>query len=237
MPIREHPIRVGKPKAIAGRPRRAAGHASGGCLAAGRRKPTGWSLIELLVALSIMLVTGGVLMAMLSSGWQVWEVLARSAGWTASAPPWIERLEADLASHVVTAGIGLSGDARQLTLVRPSAQGAPGLSHVQYAWDDDGLVRREQPWRWPGRDPWALMPAAATLRLKAGAFALAYGEIDADGNLVWHARWHHPKQTPAAVRVRLAPPGGSGAVERIMRLHPAPHLPDEPNEPDGEDAR
>lgn len=194
---------------------------------ASNRGRAAWTLVELLVALSILLVLGGLMLGLFTGAWNSWHGIARSTAWTTRAADWVAQFDADVSSAQIAGDLGLTGDAAQLQLLRPAHRRHPALVHVAYTWDGNDTVSRiETEWAWPATGSRGVdQAAAAATRQRFATFALAYGSLEEGGRIAWRHHWHSPTNTPDAVRVQFTAPDTGTAIEHIVPLPPGPAFP------------
>ena len=176
--------------------------------AAGMPAKAGFSLVELLIATSIVLVIGGIAGALLMQSFTLWEHgLSRTRRWV-PADAALTLLARDFASSVGAMGWTGTPTRCQFWTLEPRGTAAANLTAVDYEMLPDGIVRRASRPGTTSLGEQRLAPVAAT-RLRYGAA----GEPPE----VWREEWSSPTNAPA--RLLLQPPdGGDGHL--LLRRTP-----------------
>lgn len=168
----------------------------------------GFSLIELLIATSIVLVIGGVAGTLLMQTFTLWEHgLARTRRWE-PADTALTLLARDFASSAGAMGCTGTAARCQFWTLEPHGTTAAHLIAVDYESTRDGIIRRVTRPGGPPLSEQRLAPVAAP--------TFRYGAAE-DPPGVWREAWSNPTNTPA--RLLLQPPdGGDGHL--LLRRTP-----------------
>ena len=199
-----------------------------------RHSTAGFTLVELLVSLAIMVMTAGLLMAGLGSGRRVWETVeARTvAGESIDAAQAVlrERLEHVFAAtrfDATSPYIDVRGDARQFSFFAPAlaARQPDGLMRFRIALDGtdaltlysiDAQTNRVDPAA-PSVKGWAAAP------LIGGVAALDidyFGVAPPDNTRRWRSFWYDRPTPPELVRVRVRFANGDRRVWPDLVVRP-----------------
>lgn len=209
-----------------------------------RGSPSGFTLIELVVVLSIVVVLSSAVAAAITAGIMVWDVARHYDVHRIEAMLCLERLERDLRSTFAFPGVPFVGEATTIQfagvvdqLAAVDASGATGrrIVGLAYTFDPDRgrFARYVSPYPLAKR---ARTPRAEDIVEGVVGVHLSYmGEPDGEpGNpVVWVDRWEAGEDMaiPRAVtiKVTVGRPGSSLSVKRTI------HLPAHPLMPEGEE--
>ncbi|MDD5707385.1 MAG: hypothetical protein PHR35_15795 [Kiritimatiellae bacterium] len=160
----------------------------------------GFSVIEILVAASIVLLIGGVSATILLHAFGLWENGVRRSHRLTSDDELSTQLARDFASAV--AGCGFEGDERQCRFrtLAPAGTQTVALLNVEYRAEERAVLRRAVP-AWSGQPDNRRFAPCQEL-------CLAYGASD-DPEDVWRETWSNPTNAPARLRFRRAGEGGA----------------------------
>ncbi len=180
-----------------------------------RKRACGFTLLELLVAISILTLVIGAIAASFAAGVRVWsaamEVSRTEEATRAELGVW----HRDLMNARRFSGLPFEGESRALTfpVVQDFADATGGvgpgeqLGAVRY-WHDtreQALFRQASPFpvpaEWPrdGAERWIARVASATFEY------LEFPDADAEsgGTAAWMTEWNQPTNMPLGVRIRL----------------------------------
>ena len=164
------------------------------------RRRAGFSLIEILVATSLLLVIGGAAATLLMQAFALWEHGVARTRRLAATDAFLTAFARDFAA--AQRSLGFTGDVARCqfwTLEVPPGQ-PPRLARVEYALAPDAILRRAGD---DGDDP-----PRETRFAPVEPAILTYALPTADGD-DWAAEW--AVATNAPLRVRLQPRPGPGS--------------------------
>lgn len=166
----------------------------------------GFTLVELLVSLSIFAVAAAALASAFSSGLTVWRRARRETSLRQAARATLERVGRDLRNALPVPGAAFEGSDGAMTFYfyRPapplSSVDRSGIYRVTYRPAEGAWERVESPVR--PAEPVEEFPDPSPLPGSAH-FSYAYAPSELDGALQWRSRWAPKEGLPAAVRVDL----------------------------------
>jgi general secretion pathway protein J len=217
-------------------------------MSAARRGSAGFTLVEVLVAMTVLAVLVVVLFGGVRLGRRAWEAGDRWADRSARMGVIESLLRAQVGQAqpvaVVDAdgrtGVEFDGVRAGMRFVAPSlvpvAAGALDLISLQAV---AGIGGRELVVSWQAYDREPAVEARnwrrVTLVDRIGDVEFAYyGSTGADEPVRWHAEWRRVAHLPNLVRVRFRSVGESGYdwPDLVVRLRLAPTTPEEPGRPE-----
>jgi prepilin-type N-terminal cleavage/methylation domain-containing protein len=184
-----------------------------------------FTLVELLVVVSILGVVIGVIGACLSGGIRVWDSAQRLTSPEGEVVLGLQVLEKDLANAFDFQAIPFAGTADSLTLamilrVSPDDGKPPErrIGTVQYTFDRAKQALLRSQWVYP-RSPDAAQ-GQETLIPGLEQFSLLYAATDREDEAGWQDSWEDATNRPAWVRIdlRFETEGESQEVTRLVML-------------------
>ena len=163
---------------------------SAGCRA---RRAAGFTLTEVLVAVAILLVTGGAVAALVLDAFGLFEHGATRSCRLVADDRWQTLLARDFAS--CAGGRGFEGDAARCRFwtLEAVAPGTCRLSEVEYRLEEQAVFRRIAP---PGG---AAFVEERIAPVRAPRMAYAAGS---DAPAAWRETWQNPTSAPARLHAR-----------------------------------
>ncbi len=153
---------------------------------------SGFSLVELLIALVILVITGGMAVVVLLQSFRLWEHGVERSRAVVSRSDWHRQMRRDVSSMV--AGAGFEGDAAQcrfMSLQFASANAVELLS-LSYKATPEGLACIRQPARGSTVEE-HVFDTARGIRLAYAAADDPVGE--------WRTDWSNPSNAPARLKI------------------------------------
>ncbi len=168
----------------------------------GRAPAAGFTLLELLVASTVVAIAGTVAAVCLMAAFRTWESCVRTGAAGESATELCDALGADFDGLVAGCGFSGAGDACRFWVLTAAAgrAAAPTLEEVRYAFAGSVCLRRSTDVQ-TGR--------AIDVRFR-GPFRTAvfdFGDTGSNG-LAWQPEWQNTSNAPAALRLSLATAAG-----------------------------
>ena len=189
------------------------------------RAARGLTLVELLIAASLLALVGGAFLAAFGGAVRTWRAaMLRTPDWQVRLV--LERMDADVAAALPLSSIGLAGDETGFSLPpRVREQDAngrtverPGRKAFRYDSATGRLTRSLSSYS-RALDEAAPVPPAEVGEVVLADARFAYGAYDPERReLVWHETWVDPSALPNRIRVRFTygVAGRRRTVERIL---------------------
>ena len=190
------------------------------------RDRAGFTLVELMVTITIIALVAGVVAAAFSGGLAVWDAAENFDRPRMEALLAIETLEREIRSSIPFYGIAFSGDGEGLKFCRivggKTYSDMPGtIEEIGYRFDREAktVCRSGREFPWTG----IAVPGAETVLHDVLEFRVYYADRveEGRGDLEWKGWWKpHLERLPAAVAVQvvLAQRGGTVKISRTIYL-------------------
>ena len=169
----------------------------------GRKKNSGFTLVEFFLALSIFAVVGVAVAAALRAGVDAWRRAEETGRVTQEARRVLEDLALELRSALTLPGKAFEGGPDRLSFdAYLVGRKTPGIFRVSYGLDPKtgALTRARQGY---GDDRSKDLPRALTSRRVRLSFAYPYRHPEQENATQWRRRWKSSTKLPRGVRVRL----------------------------------
>lgn len=181
----------------------------------------GFSLLELMVVVSIIGLVTGVVVASFSGGIRVWESARVLTHVEQELYFAVESVRKDLVNTFKFHGINFSGAEREISF--PALLEVPGedgvqekrLGSVRYVFNSADQTLSRHVWSFPGAGDDAGMEVVAS-----GVRSVLFGYLDEkslEDDGAWREVWRDPTNFPAAVRMDLIIDSGQGAEAAVQR--------------------
>ena len=191
-----------------------------------RRSPfscRGFSLLELIVVVSIVGVISTVVVASLSAGIRVWESARALTALEQELYFGVELFRRDTVNTFAFHAIKFSGE--EHTVSMPSVlssydedgEGVQRVGTVKYVFDEAGQSLVRMAWPFPEKEDTAVSEVIAE-DIQSVNFRYLDGS-DEDAGSGWVGLWDHPTNFPAAVSIELQMTSG-GQVFAVERQFP-----------------
>lgn len=172
----------------------------------------GFTLLELLLALSAFSVAGVALAASLRTGYQAWTAGEASGRAMQEARRNLEDLGVELRNSIDVPGRAFKGGSEHLSFDTREGGTSPTLARLAYGPDPSlgVLVRRSE--------PYGGAPRSRVLSSNRAALSFAYPYRDPDmESVAWRDQWPGPER-PRAVRVALTLVDARGAPHEFVKV-------------------
>ena len=191
-------------------------------------REAGFTLLELLVALTLLALLSLVLFGGLRFGRQVWQTAEVGISSTNAVRAFQDEIRRDIAraqpvfiDDPLQPRIDFDGAPSQLTLLAPAHDGSGGLERLVIA--SDGKVTTIA-----GRPELAVGDGATYVKTLKGAGSLRfayYGILAGEKAAAWHGEWHRQTRLPLLIRVDAT--ADKGAVWPLLVV--SPHIAADPS--------
>lgn len=161
------------------------------------RRSSAFSLVELLVAISIAIVIGGAILSALLHTFGVWESVGQKTGELREVDNFDIDFSRDFASAAHQLGFAGTADSCIFWTIRPAYDKALKLVRVKYSIDKKGICSETWDLSDSPNENGKITRYGTTMPM-----SFSYGDTNSvDG--VWIPNWQSPSNTPIAVSIKL----------------------------------
>jgi len=191
-----------------------------------RNSPAGFTLLELLAAMSITAITVVTALSLFSKGIDIWENVIFRGSSEHEAALFLEEIEKDLKNCVNFSEIQFLGDAETIDfpviIAKKSDTTIGAVGRVRYSFDKDSMAIYKRKAVYPdcGQEnlfkPYKILGSVESLNFE-------YAVSDAQGALNWTGSWQDKQIKPKGVRVKIKIAANEGSekasdFERVVYI-------------------
>lgn len=187
------------------------------------RPPSGFTLLELLAAMSLTAIAALTVLSLFSKGIDIWEDVAFRGSSEYEAALFLEEIEKELKNCVNFPEIQFLGEAETIgfpaVINKNSGSSQEAIGRVKYSYDKDKMAIYKIKAVYPDCTQEGLSSPYKILGLVESA-SFEYAALNAEGALSWTGLWQDKQIIPKAVRVRikLATNKGSDKAHNFERV-------------------
>lgn len=171
-----------------------------------RRPSSGFTLLELLAAMSIIAITAVTALSLFSKGIDIWEDVTFRGSLEYEAALFLEGIEKELKNCISFSEIQFLGDTETIDfpaiIIKNSGSSQEAIGRIKYSFDKDKMAVYKYKDAYPNCSQENLFNPYKILDL-VESLSFEYAVLDGEGKFNWASLWQDKQAIPKAVRIRI----------------------------------